>query len=182
MPFTPFHIGPSLAFSLWDYKKKRIDLASAVVGSIIVDTRAIYIYFFGGGNFHGILHGFFSAVWLGLLVGIVLHLKPLRKPLRSVQKLVDWEQDTSLLAKIFSAISMTLLHVLLDSFLYTDILPFRPFASDNPFFELISSGNTYLICVIGFILGMGEYIGYLFWKKRKKSDFDAQTSEFTIAD
>jgi membrane-bound metal-dependent hydrolase YbcI (DUF457 family) len=170
MPFTPFHFGPSIAFSFWDYKKKRIDLASAVVGSIIIDIRATYIFFFGGGNFHGILHSFLSAVWLGLLVAIVLHLKFVKKLLRAPLKFIDWEQDTNFFVKLYSAISMTLLHVLLDSFLYTDIRPLNPFSAENPFLGLISSQNTYLFCIFCFLLGIGEYIGYLYWKKSKTSD------------
>jgi predicted negative regulator of RcsB-dependent stress response len=35
---------------------------------------------------------------------------------------------------------------------------------------LVSSENIYLFYIIGFLVGMGEYIGYLYWKKRKKSD------------
>src|SRR6056297_296986 len=99
MPFTPFHFGPALAICLWDYKKKRLDLPAALLGAIIVDIRATYIFFFGSGNFHdGPFHTFLLTPLLGIVIGGLVHI--LQNPINIGMKIVHWKQKTSLFQKV----------------------------------------------------------------------------------
>ncbi len=174
MPFTPYHIGPALGISLWDYKKKRIDIAAAILGSIIIDVRAMYIWFFSSGNFHdGPFHTFLGAIILGVLTGCLVHL--FRNPLQKVLEFFHWQQDTTLLNKILTASSMAILHIILDSFLYTDIRPFWPFSLTNPFLGIFSTDQIQIFCIIGYFVGIAEYIGFWIWKySNPKMELDKQ--------
>lgn len=166
MPFTPFHFGPALALSFWDYKKKRVDLFTCLIASVIVDIRAIYIWFFGNGNFHdGPFHTFLISALLGGFIGLFAHL--VKTPISKFTKFIDWEQNTSLFSKIIVGMSMAMFHVLLDSPLYTDIFPFRPFSQMNPLYGIVQSRLIYLFCTLGFVLGFFEYLGYRWWKSKK---------------
>ena len=51
MPFTSFHFGVALPFILWDWKKKRIDALSALVGTVIIDTRSVILFLFSVKNY-----------------------------------------------------------------------------------------------------------------------------------
>ncbi|MHA1584480.1 MAG: hypothetical protein ACTSVU_07590 [Promethearchaeota archaeon] len=169
MPFTSFHFGTALPFVFWDYKKKRIDLISACIGSIIVDTRAIIIYFLGlPVPLHGILHNFIIATLLGIFTGLFVHYT--QKIWNPFLKLIHWEQTTSLLSKILIASLLTNIHVLIDSPLYLEMNPFWPFLLGNPFFQSISVTNAYLICVIGFGIAFLEYIGFILWRIHNKNN------------
>ena len=176
MPFTPFHFGPALALTFIDYKKKRVDLLSALLGAIIVDIRAIYIWFFGSGNFHdGPFHTFLIAPLLGIGIGIIVHL--FKNPLSKIMTFLKWPQETSIWQKIISASSMAPLHVLLDAPLYTDIRPLWPFSLDNPFYNLYSSFSAYLICIIGFILCFIELTIYFSMKLLHKNSGHPQDTQ-----
>ncbi len=50
MPFTSFHFGVALPCILWDWKKKRIDDLSTLVGSVIIDTRSVILFLFSMKN------------------------------------------------------------------------------------------------------------------------------------
>lgn len=181
MPFTPFHFGVALPFIFWDWKKKRVDAVSALIGSVIVDIRAIYLFFFSTrSDFHGFLHSFFSAIILGVIIGLFVHLT--RKQWNSLLKLGKWGQDTSLLSKIIVASLFTTSHILLDGALYGEGImamePLWPFASGNFLYRWLNSSVVHGICIYGFIVGIGQYVGYLLWfnLKIKKGEEKAQAN------
>lgn len=169
MPFTPFHFGVALPFILWDWKKKRVDAISALIGTVIVDIRAVYLALFTHNiDYHGILHSFFSAIILGIFVGIFVHLT--RKQWNVLLKSVKWEQNTSLLSKIFVACIFTTSHILLDAALYGEGImamePLWPFAPGNFLYKWLESSVVYAICIYGFLIGIVLYMGYLIWYNR----------------
>jgi membrane-bound metal-dependent hydrolase YbcI (DUF457 family) len=167
MPFTPFHFGVALPFIFWDWKKKRIDVISALIGTVIVDIRAIYLFLFTSrSDFHGFLHSFLSAIILGILAGIFVHLT--RKQWNILLKLGKWEQETSLLSKIIVACVFTTSHIFLDAALYGEGImamePLWPFASGNLLYQWLESSVVHAICVYGFLLGFIEFLGFLVWR------------------
>jgi len=156
MPFTPFHFGHALPIAFLDFKKKRIDLFSCIVGSVIVDIHAAVLFIFHlGTDYHGVLHSFFSAILLGCSVGILLHLG--RPAIRPLLRWLKWEQETSAWNKMFWASVMACAHVLLDATIYPEMEPWWPFHMRNPFFGAISSASAYLICIVGGICGVILY-------------------------
>ncbi len=171
MPFTPFHFGVSLPFIFWDWKKKRVDAISALIGTVIVDIRATYLFLFTNNyDYHGILHSFFSAIILGILVGIFVHLT--RKQWNWLLKWGKWEQDTSLLSKILVACIFATSHILLDAALYGGMNmpmdPLWPFAAGNFLYQWLPSSTVHNICIIGYVIGIMFYVGYLIWSSYAK--------------
>jgi len=179
VPFTYLHFGVALPFILWDWKKKRIDAISALLGTIIVDIRAIYLYLFKSSPYHGFLHSFFSAIILGILVGIFVHLT--RNQWNVLLKRVKWEQNTSLMSKIFVACIFTISHILLDGALYGEgsfdpMEPLWPFASGNFLFLWLKSSTVFAICYYGFFIGFVLYTFYLIWYFNPKNKLNTEKS------
>ncbi len=161
MPFTPFHFGV-LPFCFMDFKKKRVDVASCLIGSIIVDIHAILIFFFNLNQpFHGPVHSFLIATILGVLTGIFVHYT--QNFWNKITTYFKWEQKTTMKSKIFWAVLMSYSHIILDAFLYPEMNIWWPFLSVNPLYGISNSPTVYLICTIGIIVGVFEYIIYLIW-------------------
>jgi len=159
MPFTPFHFGV-LPFCFIDFKKKRVDVASCLIGSIIVDVHAVIIFFFGLSQpLHGPVHSFLIATILGVLTGVFVHFT--QNFWNKITNFFKWEQKTTLISKIFWAVLMCYIHIFLDAFLYPEMNIWWPFLNGNPFYGILNSSTVYLICTIGIILGIFEYIIYL---------------------
>ena len=65
-------------------------------------------------------------------------------------------QDYSLKSIIAGTLIGAWSHVLLDSFMHFDVMPFWPIV-ENPFLRIIDNATIYLITVIGFVAGAGLY-------------------------
>lgn len=154
MPFTPFHLGP--AFLLGELLGKRVNLFSILLGSIIVDVRATYCLFAGCRPLHGPFHTFLSATLIAFLLAWLLFSQ--RRWLQKVTDKLRIEQTYSFMSVISGSIIGTWSHVLLDSFLYTDIRPLWPLTA-NPLLKAVGSETIYLICLLSFLPAMGIY-GY----------------------
>ncbi|WP_457557667.1 hypothetical protein [Candidatus Harpocratesius sp.] len=179
MPFTPFHFGHALPFSFLDWKKNRIDLPSALLASVIIDARATYVYLFHlNAPFHGILHNFFMATLLGILVGLLMQVTQIWwNPLL---KKIDLEQHSSLIGKVAIALLMAWIHVFLDATIYPEMIPLWPFQSGNLFFGMLSSSQAYAICIYGFFIACVQVIGYYFYRslrKQPQSDMELKQQE-----
>ena len=162
MPFTPFHFGVALPLCLWDYRKKRVDLVSALLGTIIVDMRLIFIYLFGSGPLlHTWMHTLLMGTILGVSVGVGVHFTA--RIWQPLLKLIRWEQKTPLWSKILVAVLMVYSHLFLDAMLYPEMNPFWPILG-NPFFSWLSSPTVYRLCLYGFFLGGIEFLGFLVWR------------------
>lgn len=183
MPFTPFHFGIALPCIFWDWKKKRVDAISALIGTVIIDIRATFLFLFVPSNryYHGILHNFLAALILGVLVGIFVHIT--RKQWNFLLKVGKWEQNTSLISKIVVACIFTTSHILLDAGIYQyvpggemSMEPLLPFASGNPLYGWVGPIQALDLCIYGYIIGVALYVGYLIWmfasKNRVSKDID----------
>ena len=159
MPFTPFHLGP--AFLLGEIFEKRVNLFSILLGSIIVDVRATYCLFAGCRPLHGPLHTFLSASVVAFLLAWLLFSQ--RQWLQKVTDKLRIEQTYSFMSVVTGLLIGTWSHVLLDSFLYTDIRPLWPLTS-NPLLGLTESGIVYLLCLLSFLPATGIYC-YRYWKR-----------------
>lgn len=155
MPFTPFHFGIALPFVFLDWKKKRIDIITALLATVIVDSRSTILFLFFGvrdmATLHGIFHNFLMATILGLLLAIFVHFTS--KYWNFFLKFVKWDQSTSLGSKMVVGVLFANSHVILDAALYGVMNPFWPFSEGNPLFGWLSYGNVITICIYGYILG-----------------------------
>jgi membrane-bound metal-dependent hydrolase YbcI (DUF457 family) len=148
IPFTPFHLGPALL--LGEVSEKRINMAAIMLGSIIVDVRAAYCLCTGCLPLHGPLHTYLGATLLALPVIIGIHY--LGNPLAKLTSRLRLRQDCSLASITTGSIIGTWVHVLLDSFLYTEMSPLWT-AGGNPFYGMPGSFSVYLLCIACFIAG-----------------------------
>jgi membrane-bound metal-dependent hydrolase YbcI (DUF457 family) len=78
-----------------------------------------------------------------------------------LSELLGIKQNYSVKSIVFGAIVGGWSHVFLDSFLYSELLPFWPVVSNNPFFGLLGSDTIYLITIVGFIAGAAVYFSKL---------------------
>ncbi|MHA1521317.1 MAG: hypothetical protein ACTSRK_14125 [Promethearchaeota archaeon] len=178
MPFTPFHFGHALPFGFIDWKKNRVDLVAALTGSVVVDTRAFFIFVFNlGGALHGLLHCFLSALILGILIGVFLELT--QSFYNPWLKKIQLEQHSTLMGKIGIATLMAFTHVFLDAIIYPEMHPFQPFIEGNPFFGWLSQSTVYSICIYGFLISFAQIIGYYIYRNTKGAEntLEDQTSQ-----
>lgn len=173
MPFTPYHFGPALCFGL--PLRKYMHAPTFILANVVVDIEPLLVLSLGlNYPLHGYLHTFISAFCFGLTLGFAMfHLEKIMHPLYKTFLL---EPKITLKMKPFMVAGVlgTMLHVLLDSPLYSDIRPFYPFAT-NPLYNSASPLEVYSLFVWMGILGIIFYIGLLFllaydrlWKKRHK--------------
>ena len=142
MPFTPFHFGPAACVSL--PLQKRIDPTAFVLANVAVDIEPLLVLTFRLETpLHGLTHTYVGGAVVGLVFAALLHLLgAVLQPL--VTKFgVTFHRDFKTLAG--SAVAGVWFHVLLDSFLYSDIEPFFPL-SLNPLEGLVSGPTMYLTC------------------------------------
>lgn len=153
MPFTPFHLGP--AFLLGMFFIKNIDIFAVLLASVVIDFRAAIYLFLGREPLHGPFHTLIGATALVLLLSYVLSyiFSRLGKNI---------EMKPIILGSLIGAWS----HVFLDSFLYTDIMPFWPVMS-NPLYGAIGSLDIYGLCVLSGIAGLGIFaFNYMFCNQK----------------
>jgi membrane-bound metal-dependent hydrolase YbcI (DUF457 family) len=160
MPLTPFHLGP--AFFLGELFEKRVNLIPLLLGSIIIDVRAAYCLFSGCRPLHGPLHTFFSATLIACMLAWLVFSQ--RQWLQKVTERFRIIQTYSFTSILMGALIGTWSHVLLDSFLYTDIIPFWPLRA-NPLLGMAGPGVIYLICLLTFLPATGMY----FYRYSKRS-------------
>lgn len=163
MPLTPFHLGPALFLGLIFFR--HLNLPAFLIANVIVDIEPFFVLLFG---LDYPLHGFFHSFLGGSLIALVLYLAMVRM-YPYVKKAMDTfgvGQEMSRKKIMLSCFFGVYLHIILDSVLYTDIMPFFPFGV-NPFLSLGIGGSlVYLFCVIGFVLGIVLF-GIRVFKKEK---------------
>lgn len=124
MPFTPYHLGIALLIGVLFHKK--IDLPSILAGSIVLDIWPFLVLMY---NLPYPLHGFSHSFLVAFIAGIILAF--LRLKINIVK--CNYSFPILLLGSVLGTFS----HVILDTPLYNDILPFWPLTL-NPFLGLYS--------------------------------------------
>lgn len=145
MPLTPYHWGPSSWIGL--LFSKTFDLPMLLISSVIIDIEPFVVLLF---NLTYPLHGFLhtvlgSSIIASLLVLQFYFLQPyLRRKINYTLSLK--KMAVSLYFGVYC-------HILLDSFLFTDIYPFYPLVY-NPLMGKINAHVIYAFCLISFAIGL----------------------------
>ncbi len=154
MPFTPFHLGPALLLGLLLFST--VSLPAFLIGSVIADVEGFSAIFLGVNYpIHGYLHTFAGAFVASILLAGLIY--GVRKPINKVMSALRLQQEITFGSAFLGSLLGTFSHVLLDSFLYTDITPFFP-GTFNPLAGLISLGTIYILCVVALLLGLVYYM------------------------
>lgn len=166
MPFTPFHLGPALAFGL--PLRKYIHAPTFILANVIVDIEPFLVLFLGlRYPLHGYFHTFLLAFVVGLVSGCVMFL--LERILRPLYRPFLLESGDPLNPESFlvAGVLGTALHVLLDSPLYGEMQPFYPLTA-NPMYNPTYSPTVYSFCVWTGIAGIVFYAGLLVFLARRR--------------
>jgi membrane-bound metal-dependent hydrolase YbcI (DUF457 family) len=151
MPLTPFHFGPSLLFG---YPiRQRMDLVTLLVASVILDVRAILVFFgFLSGPTHGLLHHtYLGALTVALVFAGGVLLFSRRFP-SIAQQISSRPESTK--PVVLASVSGTWLHVTLDAFSHPGMDLFYPL-SGNPLYHLIGPFLIYGLCMLAFLVFAG---------------------------
>lgn len=139
MPMTPLHF--AVLAPVNHFAARKVSNGAFIFANLLADLPILlHIYMLevqelGGPVVTGTLHGtpthtFLGALWLGFLVGII-------KPNK-----IDWW---------LGAFLGTFTHVLLDMIVHSDVQPFTPFTTGNPFYIEGSHGWLSLLLGIGLV-------------------------------
>ena len=148
MPFTPFHLGPALAFGT--PFSKRIHLPTFLIANVYIDLEPLIMVTILRLNYplHGYLHTFLFAGLAGLGLGYLTYLLDgFLNPVWKTFKLIDANTQYGLKEHFIAGVSGSILHVAFDAPLYSDIMPFYP-CMENPLYELLSNSQCFGSSVI----------------------------------
>jgi hypothetical protein len=170
MPFTFFHLGPSLAVGL--PMRKYLHVPTFIVGNVILDIEGLLVMVLGlNYPLHGYLHTLLFASIVGAILGFVMF--KVEKPMQPLYRKIQLETNSCMGVKsfLFAGIFGTVLHVLFDTLLYREMMPFFPLTI-NPFVDFgLSMSLVYDVCVWLGIFGIGYYVvlfAYSIYKKPRK--------------
>lgn len=159
MPFTSFHFGPALGWGL--PVRKYMHAPTFILANVVLDVEPFLVLHYGlNYPLHGYLHTFVLAFIVGLLLGYAMFV--LERLLRPIYKLFLLESGDNMNLKSFMLAGAlgTMLHVLLDSPLYSDIRPLYPLTI-NPLYNPALSIEVYSLCVWMGIIGIIYYASLL---------------------
>lgn len=148
MPFTPLHMGPGLAVKA--VMERKFSLLVFGWSQVVIDLQPLIAITTGRIELHGFSHTLMGATLIGLLCGATgkhlgewgLHV--LRRP-RHLP--ISWGVSFA------SAFIGTFSHVLIDSVMHADVLPFYPFNQASPMHAFISIDALHVLCLATAVLG-----------------------------
>jgi membrane-bound metal-dependent hydrolase YbcI (DUF457 family) len=153
MPFTPFHFGPGVAFHA--VTPKQVSFLAFCAANILTDIEPLYFMVTEQFPLHRFFHTYVGASII-LLLACALFVGALR--LASVvplPNLFDWKH-LKIRSVFIGAALGSYSHIVLDSFMHSDIRPFSPFSEANPLLGAVSLSTLHWSCLaagaVGFIV------------------------------
>lgn len=165
MPFTPYHAGPSGLLGMILYRW--VNLPAMILSNVAMDMEPLVVLTLKISKYpeHGFFHSFGGALIIGLLF-VILYEK-IKKPIGLLMSTAGLKQDNSFFSIVLGSLLGSLLHVVFDSFMYRDIMPFYPL-DDNPFYGVFTPPQVRLICIACFGISVLIYIGMKIFGKKIK--------------
>jgi len=159
MPFTPFHMG--LACPVKAVAGNGFSLMIFGLAQIAMDIQPLVHLLRGEGVIHGISHSYLGATVIALIA--VLTGRPLCNYLLNnwkpdpQQRFESWLRGSPTITwrtATITAFIATYSHVLIDSMIHSDVLPFAPFSDRNPQLNVMSFDAMHILCVGVGLLGI----------------------------
>jgi membrane-bound metal-dependent hydrolase YbcI (DUF457 family) len=171
VPLTPFHLGPAMALKVG--ARRHFSLRIFALTQIAIDVESARAVLMNASPLHGPLHSLIGATLVGLLAAVLGRyvfnaLNPqLRAFLRRVEGMPDWLVEEVVpitwTAAIIGGAVGGISHVLLDAIIHSDVSPFWPFSSSNPF---LTDGRFYLMHYACGLLGLVGAAAWLIFARR----------------
>jgi len=151
MPFTPFHFGPGAVF--YAVVPKHVSFLAFCVANVIIDVEPLYFMATQQFPLHRFFHTYVGASII-LLLTITLFLGVLRLALVvPLPNVFGWKQLTIRPVVVGAALG-SYSHIVLDSFMHSDIRPFAPFSEVNPLLLTVSLSTLHWSCFVAGIVGL----------------------------
>jgi hypothetical protein len=165
-------MGPGMALKA--VAGNRFSLVAFGVAQVAIDVEPLVGLFRGSAVLHGPTHTYLAAL---LIAGIATLLTPLvgRPMVRGWNRLLRaLHLDRHTTPESFSpgavaagAFVGSFSHVLLDSFMHTDISPLAPWSDGNDLLGLVSFGKLHEMCILAGLAGLvGWFVGGWFRQRR----------------
>lgn len=173
MPFTPFHMGPALAFKA--VSGRYFSVLVFGIAQVAMDIEPLIGMIRGANVLHGWTHSYVGATLIGLLVALLL--PPLCRRL-----LVRWNVELAhhgagwlgspagigWVPSATGAFVGTYSHVVLDSIMHPDMTPLSPWSASNALLGFISIGDLHAACVVAGVFGMAVWLARGLWARRQR--------------
>ena len=164
MPVTPFHMGPAMLLKV----VLRGGFSLMVFGwtQILMDIQPLLVIITGKGHLHGFTHTFVGGSLIAVIAAITS--KPLIEACIRSRRFGFAPSDRALLGiaerlgwpvVIVSAAIGAASHVYLDAIMHSDLQPFYPFDTLNPWLGLLSVDMLHQFCVYTGLIGTALYLG-----------------------
>ena len=145
------------------------------VTQVAIDAEAAFYLFTDDPPYHRFLHTYLGATIVALLA-VVIGRPLLAYALRSWNRLVRADGDSPLWIEprvpLIAAVSGALIggysHVLLDSFLYSDMRPISPLSDTNAALNMLSTLEVYALCFALGLLGGAALAARWLWSLRSR--------------
>lgn len=159
MPFTPFHMGPGLAFKA--IGGARFSVLVFGVAQVAMDVEPLLGILRGWPVLHGWTHTYLGATLIGALVWLLAPW-PCRRLLAGWNRLLgsigmgSWrtQGDITRTSAAAGAFVGTWSHVLFDSLMHADMQPLRPLSADNTLLHAIGLWQLHMACAAALLTGV----------------------------
>ncbi len=130
------------------------------ITQVAIDSEAAFYLLTDDPPYHRLLHTYLGASVVALLA-VAIGRPLLERVLRQWNRLVRADRESllwieprvSLVAAVSGALIGTYSHVLLDSFLYSDMHPISPLSDSNAALNMLSTLEVYALCLALGVLG-----------------------------
>ena len=145
-------MGPGIAIK--SILKKNFSLMVFGWSQIVIDIQPLIVILSDRGAIHGFTHTYLGATLIAFFCAFCgkylgeLGLKIMRK---KEHLPINWN------VAFISAFIGTYSHVLLDSIMHYDVIPFNPFWKSNILFSIVSVNMLYIFCLASGLIGIVIY-------------------------
>ncbi len=167
MPFTALHIGPALLVALLAYPL--LDTPTLLVASIVIDLEPFLVILLSLPQpLHGPYHSLTVSTPIGVAVAVSMYL--MRRFTSRYMERLGLPQSDDVRSYLAASLIGVWGHVLLDSFLYSEMSLIYPWQW-NPLLGLLSYGVIFNVCLISFPLAVIVYllrVTLMAWVRNRK--------------
>ena len=170
MPITPVHMGPALVGKA--VAPRYFSFLVFGITQVAIDLEAAFFLLLDYPPYHRMLHTYLGASVVALfavvigrpLLGYVL--RQWNRLIRAERESLLWiEPRVPLVAAMSGALVGGYSHILLDSFLYSDMHPTSPLSDGNAALNALSTLEVYTLCLALGVLGAIALAARWLWRR-----------------
>ncbi len=170
MPFTPFHFGPGALIKA--AAPGHFSFTVFAFAQVLIDCEVLWFWIVHGEPRHPYLHTFAGATLVAALSYAPGRrvcewgLKIWNARLNAAQaRWLAFGPANSRRSALWGAVIGAYSHVVLDSVMHFDMLPFAPVSAARPLYALLSIDHLHFLCMVAAAIGCGV-VGTLRMLKR----------------